>query len=83
MWIVNVFGKLYLIYFIVCVLNYFVDEGVLFERVIEKFFFVVSFVFGGFIMGDEENMVECYFFIVDEILFKIMELLIGDSDFLV
>jgi hypothetical protein len=81
--IVNALGKSYPIHLIARALNHLVDEGVLLERVTEKFFSVVPPVLGGSTMGDEENMAERHFFIADETSPKTTELLIGDSDFLV
>jgi Fe2+ or Zn2+ uptake regulation protein len=81
--IVNSLGKYYPIHLIVRALNNLVDEGVLFERVTEKFVSVVPPALGGSTMGDDGNIAERHFFIADETSSKSMEMLIGDANFLV
>lgn len=62
----NVLGHVYPLHVIAHALKHLLDQGILFERVVEKFTTPVPAALGGSTFGDDRNVIERFFFLVDE-----------------
>ena len=76
--VINALGKTYPVHIIVRALRHLITDGILFERVTEKYASIVPPALGGAETGDGRNVAERFFFLADETSEKTITLLAPD-----
>ena len=76
--VINALGKTYPVHIIVRALRHLITDGILFERVTEKYASIVPPALGGAETGDDRNVAERFFFLADETSEKTITLLAPD-----